>query len=119
MTDRNVHAVQGAMDWLEKTQDTPLDELQADEEEARINAAPLADGAVAMSLVCNECGKKFRNQTAAEFHANKTYVPVVLGFILFNPALSFLFQQSEDRTWPLLQVPPLLLLTGVDTYIYI
>ena len=74
MTDRNVHAVQGAMDWLEKTQDTPLDELQADEEEARINAAPLADGAVAMSLVCNECGKKFRNQAAAEFHASKTCV---------------------------------------------
>ncbi len=62
------------MDWLEKTQDTPLDELQADEEEAAINAAPLPEGAVAMSLVCNECGKKFRNQAAAEFHASKTYV---------------------------------------------
>ncbi|RYP78397.1 hypothetical protein DL771_000582 [Monosporascus sp. 5C6A] len=64
--------LQGAMDWLEKTQDTPLDELQDDEEEAAINAAPLAEGAVAMSLVCNECGKKFRNQAAAEFHASKT-----------------------------------------------
>ncbi|RYP43635.1 hypothetical protein DL768_009834 [Monosporascus sp. mg162] len=64
--------LQGAMDWLEKTQDTPLDELQDDEEEAAINAAPLAEGAVAMSLVCNECGKKFRNQAAAEFHAGKT-----------------------------------------------
>ncbi|RYP02749.1 hypothetical protein DL764_005623 [Monosporascus ibericus] len=64
--------LQGAMDWLEKTQDTPLDELQDDEEEAAINAAPLAEGTVAMSLVCNECGKKFRNQAAAEFHAGKT-----------------------------------------------
>ncbi|RYP75684.1 hypothetical protein DL769_003772 [Monosporascus sp. CRB-8-3] len=64
--------LQGAMDWLEKTQDTPLDELQDNEEEAAINAAPLAEGAVAMSLVCNECGKKFRNQAAAEFHAGKT-----------------------------------------------
>ncbi|RYP18956.1 hypothetical protein DL765_003634 [Monosporascus sp. GIB2] len=64
--------LQGAMDWLEKTQDTPLDELQDEEEEAAINATPLAEGAVAMSLVCNECGKKFRNQAAAEFHAGKT-----------------------------------------------
>ncbi|KAI1250571.1 hypothetical protein MGN70_007628 [Eutypa lata] len=64
--------LQGAMDWLEKTQDTPLDELKDEEEEAAINAAPLAEGAVAMSLVCNECGKKFRSQAAAEFHASKT-----------------------------------------------
>ncbi|KAJ1326413.1 UBX domain-containing protein 1/4 [Microdochium nivale] len=64
--------LQGAMDWLEKTQDTPVDELQSEAEEARLNAQPLADGAVAMSLVCNECGKKFRNQGAAEFHASKT-----------------------------------------------
>lgn len=73
------------MDWLEKTQDTPLEELQDDEEEAAINAAPLAEGAVAMSLVCNECGKKFRNQAAAEFHAGKTYatLPTYLSFILF------------------------------------
>ena len=26
----------------------------------------------AQSLVCNECGKKFRDQSAAEFHASKT-----------------------------------------------
>ncbi|KXJ90808.1 UBA/TS-N domain-containing protein [Microdochium bolleyi] len=64
--------LQGAMDWLEKTQDTPLDELQDEQEEAKLNAQPLAEGAVAMSLVCNDCGKKFRNHAAAEFHASKT-----------------------------------------------
>jgi len=64
--------LQGAMDWLEKTQDTPLDELQAEDEEVKLNAKPLAEGTVPMSLVCNDCGKKFRNQDAAEFHASKT-----------------------------------------------
>lgn len=27
---------------------------------------------MARSLVCNECGKKFRSQAQAEFHASKT-----------------------------------------------
>ena len=79
------------MDWLEKTQDTPVDELQSEAEEARLNAQPLADGAVAMSLVCNECGKKFRNQGAAEFHASKTSVSYpqpcthILGLFFAHP----------------------------------
>ncbi|OTB09101.1 hypothetical protein M426DRAFT_316393 [Hypoxylon sp. CI-4A] len=60
-----------AMDWLEKTQDTPLDEL-IEEEQSGANIAKVDDGTVAMSLVCNECGKKFRTPTEAEFHANKS-----------------------------------------------
>ncbi|KAL7622968.1 hypothetical protein AAE478_006647 [Parahypoxylon ruwenzoriense] len=60
-----------AMDWLEKTQDTPLEEL-LEEEESGTNVAKVEDGTVAMSLVCNECGKKFRSQGEAEFHANKS-----------------------------------------------
>ncbi|KAI0838608.1 ubiquitin-related domain-containing protein [Hypoxylon sp. FL0890] len=60
-----------AMDWLEKTQDTPLEEL-LEEEESGTNIAKVGDGTVAMSLVCNECGKKFRTQGEAEFHANKS-----------------------------------------------
>ncbi|KAI1140421.1 ubiquitin-related domain-containing protein [Hypoxylon sp. FL0543] len=60
-----------AMDWLEKTQDTPLEEL-LEEEENGTNIAKVGDGTVAMSLVCNECGKKFRTQGEAEFHANKS-----------------------------------------------
>ncbi|KAI1402038.1 ubiquitin-related domain-containing protein [Hypoxylon fuscum] len=60
-----------AMDWLEKTQDTPMEEL-LEEEESGTNVAKLEDDTVAMSLVCNECGKKFRSQGEAEFHANKS-----------------------------------------------
>ncbi|KAI1502815.1 DNA-binding protein [Biscogniauxia marginata] len=60
-----------AMDWLEKTQDTPLEEL-LEEEKSGPNVAKAEDGTVAMSLVCNECGKKFRSQGEAEFHAGKS-----------------------------------------------
>ncbi|KAI1763987.1 ubiquitin-related domain-containing protein [Hypoxylon sp. FL1150] len=60
-----------AMDWLEKTQDTPLDEL-LEEEESGANVQKVDDNSVAMSLVCNECGKKFRNHADAEFHAAKS-----------------------------------------------
>ncbi|KAI0595909.1 DNA-binding protein [Biscogniauxia sp. FL1348] len=60
-----------ALEWLEKTQDTPLEEL-LEEEESGPKIAKADDGVVAMSLVCNECGKKFRSQGEAEFHANKS-----------------------------------------------
>ncbi|KAI0442435.1 ubiquitin-related domain-containing protein [Xylaria telfairii] len=60
-----------AMDWLEKNQETPLEELLA-EEESGPNVAKVEGEGVAMSLVCNECGKKFRSQREAEFHANKS-----------------------------------------------
>ena len=45
------------------TSDTPNPSLSP--------AAPAA-GEVARSLVCNECGKNFRNKEQAEFHAQKT-----------------------------------------------
>ncbi|KAI1446202.1 ubiquitin-related domain-containing protein [Annulohypoxylon stygium] len=60
-----------AMDWLEKHQDTPIEEL-LEEESSGANVAKVDDGAVAMSLVCNECGKKFRTPNEAEFHATKS-----------------------------------------------
>ncbi|KAI0536321.1 ubiquitin-related domain-containing protein [Xylaria digitata] len=60
-----------AMDWLEKNQDNELEELLA-EEEAGPSVAKVDGDAVAMSLVCNECNKKFRSQREAEFHANKS-----------------------------------------------
>ncbi|KAF3004570.1 hypothetical protein E8E14_004815 [Neopestalotiopsis sp. 37M] len=63
--------LEGAMNWLEKTQDTPLDELEA-EEAAGPSTAALDEGQVAKSIVCNDCGKKFRNQELAGFHAEKT-----------------------------------------------
>ncbi|KAI0171015.1 DNA-binding protein [Pestalotiopsis sp. NC0098] len=63
--------LEGAINWLGETQDTPLDELQA-EEAAGPTTAALDEGQVAKSIVCNDCGKKFRSQDAAGFHAEKT-----------------------------------------------
>lgn len=72
------NAVQQALNWLEENQDKPLEELQAaqpaatgDEEQA---GPSIPTGQTAMSLVCNECGKKFRNHDQASFHASKTSV---------------------------------------------
>ncbi|KAK9782876.1 putative UBX domain-containing protein [Seiridium cardinale] len=63
--------LEGAMNWLEKTQDTPLDEL-LEEDAAGPATATLDEGQTAKSIVCNDCGKKFRNQELAGFHAEKT-----------------------------------------------
>lgn len=78
--------VQGALEWLEANQDKPLEELTAagtagsdskddedDADEVQANIDALESGS-AKSLVCNECGKKFRNQDMATFHATKTCV---------------------------------------------
>lgn len=76
--------VQGALNWLEETQDTPIDELKAAaaapasaaQEEGGPSITPGAEGEAAKSLVCNECGKKFRNHDQASFHASKTSVGI-------------------------------------------
>ena len=65
------HSVQGALEWLEKNQDKSLDEIKAAEPEAEEGPA-LQPGEESRSLVCNECGKKFRSQAQAEFHASKS-----------------------------------------------
>jgi UBX domain-containing protein 1/4 len=62
--------VQGALEWLETNQDKSLEDIQtaaAEEQEPALNP-----GETARSLVCNECGKKFRSTAQAEFHASKT-----------------------------------------------
>lgn len=69
--------LQGALEWLEKNQDVPLEDLQApaDEEDAAATAAAikgLEEGQLAQSLACDDCGKKFRTTALAEFHASKT-----------------------------------------------
>ncbi|AEO63603.1 uncharacterized protein THITE_2109091 [Thermothielavioides terrestris NRRL 8126] len=71
--------LQQALNWLEENQDKPLEELQASQsaattagggdQEGNSSASP---GETARSLVCNECGKKFRNHDQASFHASKT-----------------------------------------------
>lgn len=66
--------VEGALEWLEKNQDKPLDEIKAaasNEPEGEEGPA-LQPGEEARSLVCNECGKKFRSHAQAEFHASKS-----------------------------------------------
>jgi len=69
-------SLQDAIDWLEKNQDIPIDELQAAQ---TANAASTSDeppalqpGEEAHSLVCEDCGKKFRSTAQAEWHASKT-----------------------------------------------
>ncbi|KAL1854796.1 hypothetical protein VTK73DRAFT_8694 [Phialemonium thermophilum] len=74
--------LQDALTWLENNQDKPLEELQAvsgsagdGEEESgpKPSISALQEGGgVAKSLVCNECGKKFRTHDQASFHAAKT-----------------------------------------------
>lgn len=71
--------MQGALEWLEENQDKSLDEIRApaakqdvDEDDANAEPPALKEGEVARSLVCNECGKKFRSTAQAEFHASKT-----------------------------------------------
>ncbi len=67
--------VQGALEWLEKNQDKSLDEIKlANETDSSVEPPALKPGEEARSLICNECGKKFRSQAQAEFHASKTLV---------------------------------------------
>jgi hypothetical protein len=67
--------VQQALNWLEENQDKPLEELQAAQAAAAEDeegALSLPSGESASSLVCNDCGKRFRNHDQASFHASKT-----------------------------------------------
>lgn len=65
--------VQGALEWLEANQDKSLEEIKAAQaEKADEEGPPLQPGEEPRSLVCNECGKKFRSQAQAEFHASKS-----------------------------------------------
>ena len=67
------------MEWLEQNQDKPLDDILRplvtptnDDDDANAEPPALKPGEEARSLMCNECGKKFRSQAQAEFHASKT-----------------------------------------------
>ncbi|KAJ5673917.1 UBX domain protein [Penicillium macrosclerotiorum] len=66
--------VQGALEWLEENQDKSLEEIQAAQLQQGEDEDPpaLKPGEEARSLVCNDCGKKFRSQAQAEFHASKS-----------------------------------------------
>ncbi|KAL7949395.1 ubiquitin-related domain-containing protein [Trichoderma barbatum] len=71
--------LQGALQWLEDNQDKSLEEIQAaaqdedeDEDETKAKIAELEAGESAKSLICNECGKRFKNHDLASYHATKT-----------------------------------------------
>lgn len=61
---------------MEQNQEKSLEEITAqaihDQTDPSVEPAPLVAGEVPRSLVCNECGKKFRSQEQAQFHATKT-----------------------------------------------
>lgn len=87
------NAVQGALQWLEDNQDKSIEDIQAeaaakatddaeDDADTKAQIAELEGGATAKSLVCNECGKKFRNPDLASFHASKTLVLQLNMFII-------------------------------------
>jgi len=67
-------SVQGAIDWLDKNQEKSIEEIQEETnaQEGDEDGPALQAGEVPKSLLCNDCGKKFRSQAQAEFHAGKT-----------------------------------------------
>ncbi|OGE50441.1 hypothetical protein PENARI_c017G06097 [Penicillium arizonense] len=64
--------LQGALQWLEDNQDKSLEEIQAQAEAQEEEGPALQPGEAPRSLVCNDCGKKFRSTAQAEFHASKS-----------------------------------------------
>jgi UBX domain-containing protein 1/4 len=63
--------VADAIEWLDTNSEKTVEQLQAeDAAAAESKAAEAADQA--RSLVCNECGKRFRGTAQAEYHASKT-----------------------------------------------
>jgi DNA repair exonuclease SbcCD ATPase subunit len=66
-----LNTVADAIDWLDANSSKSIEDLKAEEEAAaQAKAAEAAEEA--KSLVCNECGKKFRGTAQAEFHASKS-----------------------------------------------
>ena len=62
-----------AIDWLGQNENISTEELKESASSAQgDDGPPLAPGEVVQSLVCNDCGKRFRSQGQAEFHASKT-----------------------------------------------
>jgi DNA repair exonuclease SbcCD ATPase subunit len=64
----------GAIDYLDKNANKSLSEMQADDAgfEDEAGAPALSAGETAASMLCNECGKKFRSMAQAQFHAERS-----------------------------------------------
>lgn len=65
-------SLQDAVDWLDKNEEKTIEELQAAQATSSDEPPALKPGEEAHSLVCDDCGKKFRSQAQAEWHASKT-----------------------------------------------
>lgn len=66
-----------ALQWLDDNQDKNLEDIiaadaQSAETDPTIEPAALKEGEVARSMVCQDCGKKFRSMAQAEAHAERT-----------------------------------------------
>ncbi|KAK3686340.1 hypothetical protein LTR37_019930 [Vermiconidia calcicola] len=61
-----------AVDWLGANADKSLEDLQAEEASSSTAAGDSEGPMGAASMLCNDCGKRFRNMTAASAHAEKT-----------------------------------------------
>ena len=67
--------LQQALDWLDKNGEKSYEEVVEEDKAAAVDpdAPPeLQPGEEAKSLVCNDCGKRFRSVAQAEWHASKT-----------------------------------------------
>lgn len=62
--------MEGALNWLETKQDKSTEDLKSEAEASASNAA--TEEPSAQSLTCDDCGKRFRNSSEAEYHATKT-----------------------------------------------
>jgi hypothetical protein len=98
--------VQGALQWLEDNQDKSLEAIQAaaqdddeDEDETKAKIAELESGQAAKSLVCNECGKLFRNRDLASYHATKTYdfMPLTSAWKCIVPNVEIVSTQTSPN----------------------
>lgn len=79
--------LQPAMDWLlEHSEDPdPADDEAEDEEDSQIAKIESQPGVEARSLVCDDCGKKFRTHASAECSSTEHYrcgVVADLGLLL-------------------------------------
>lgn len=64
--------LQGAIDWLDKNQEKTVEQIKEEQASASEEPPALKPGEAAQSLVCDDCGKKFRSVAQAEFHASKS-----------------------------------------------
>ncbi|QSZ31715.1 hypothetical protein DSL72_001282 [Monilinia vaccinii-corymbosi] len=78
---RKSGGLNGALQWLEDNQDKKIEDLRAseaaaqpesDETNPNIEPAPLKEGEEAKSMVCTDCGKKFRSMLQVQAHAERT-----------------------------------------------